>query len=162
MSERPASGFVTRRELLHVCGLGTTAALCRPAPALAQAPKRGGTLTIRAWDPPHFDPYLIIAFKTQVIYSFTQSRFLPDSPRNILKVNDPPLTDLILRQRRLVDLAKRRELIHDIQRHLARQVYRAEAYSTVLMGVWDPALKNYGPNLGFDYGGRLIAAWLDR
>jgi ABC-type transport system substrate-binding protein len=96
------------------------------------------------------------------IYSFTQSRFLPDSPRNILKVNDPPLTDLILRQRRLVDLAKRRELIHDIQRHLARQVYRAEAYSTVLMGVWDPALKNYGPNLGFDYGGRLIAAWLDR
>jgi hypothetical protein len=22
--------------------------------------------------------------------------------------------------------------------------------------------KNYGPNLGFDYGGRLVAAWLDR
>lgn len=62
----------------------------------------------------------------------------------------------------MVDVAKRRELIHDIQRHLVRQVYRAEAYSTVLMAVWDPALKNYGPNLGFDYGGRLIAAWLDR
>jgi len=94
--------------------------------------------------------------------SFLATAFLPESPRNILKVNDPPLTDLILRQRRVVDVAKRRELIHDIQRHLARQVYRAEAYSTVLMAVWDPALKNYGPNLGFDYGGRLIAAWLDR
>ena len=28
--------------------------------------------------------------------------------------------------------------------------------------VWDGALKNYGPNLGYDYGGRLMAAWLDR
>ena len=24
------------------------------------------------------------------------------------------------------------------------------------------SLKNYGPNLGFDYGDRLMAAWLDR
>jgi hypothetical protein len=28
--------------------------------------------------------------------------------------------------------------------------------------VWDGALKNYGPNLGYDDGGRLVAAWLDR
>ena len=28
--------------------------------------------------------------------------------------------------------------------------------------VWDGALKNYAPNLGYDYGGRLVAAWLDR
>jgi hypothetical protein len=41
-------------------------------------------------------------------------------------------------------------------------VYRAEAYSTVAIAAWDPALKNYGPNLGYDYGGRLIASWLDR
>jgi len=26
----------------------------------------------------------------------------------------------------------------------------------------DPALKNYGPNLGYEHGGRLMAAWLDR
>ncbi len=24
------------------------------------------------------------------------------------------------------------------------------------------ALKNYSPNLGYDWGGRLTAAWLDR
>lgn len=29
-------------------------------------------------------------------------------------------------------------------------------------GGWDGALKNYGPNLGYDYGGRLMSAWLDR
>jgi hypothetical protein len=31
-----------------------------------------------------------------------------------------------------------------------------------LIGVWDAALKNYAPNLGYDWGGRLMAAWLDR
>ena len=69
---------------------------------------------------------------------------------------------MLLRQRRIHDLAKRRDFIFDIQRHLAKMVYRAEAYSTVLPAVWDSALKNYGPNLGYDYGGRLMAAWLDR
>jgi peptide/nickel transport system substrate-binding protein len=94
--------------------------------------------------------------------SFLSTAYLPDSPRNVLKVNDPPLTDLILRQRRVRKAAKRRELIHDIQRYLGKQVYRAEAYSIVALAVWDPALKNYGPNLGYDYGGRLTSAWLDR
>jgi hypothetical protein len=31
-----------------------------------------------------------------------------------------------------------------------------------LIGVWDAALKYYAPNLGYDWGGRLMAAWLDR
>jgi hypothetical protein len=34
--------------------------------------------------------------------------------------------------------------------------------SSVQIAVWDNALKNYGPNQGYDYGGRLLAAWLDR
>jgi hypothetical protein len=82
MSERPTVGSVSRRELLELAGLGAAAALGGPAPALAQVPKRGGTLTIRAWDPPHFDPYLIIAFKTQVIrrsWTFTTMGRLPTS-----------------------------------------------------------------------------------
>jgi hypothetical protein len=82
--------------------------------------------------------------------------------RNNMKVNDLPLTDMLLRQRRVHDPAKRRDLIFEIQRDLAKMVYRAEACSPVLPAVWDPALKNYGPNLGYDYGGRLMAAWLDR
>src|SRR5262249_57729358 len=65
--------------------------------------------------------------------SFLATAFLPDSPRNILKVNDPPLTDLILRQRRVVDLGKRRDLLHEIHRHLAPQMYRPETYPTALI-----------------------------
>ena len=27
---------------------------------------------------------------------------------------------------------------------------------------WQPYVKNYAPNLSFDYGGRVAALWLDR
>ena len=37
-----------------------------------------------------------------------------------------------------------------------------DALRPVYIGVWDAALKNYAPNLGYDWGGRLLAAWLDR
>src|SRR5882724_9556953 len=73
---------LTRREWL--AGSVSAAALVAaagstpltPRVAFGQAPKRGGTLTLRLWDPPHWDPYLIIAFKTQIPYTFTHSRLL--------------------------------------------------------------------------------------
>jgi ABC-type transport system substrate-binding protein len=80
----------------------------------------------------------------------------------VAKVNDPTLTDLLVRQRRMQDSAARRRVIHEIQRHVATQQYIAEIYSPVTIFVWDGGLKNYGPNLGYDYGGRLLAAWLER
>ena len=46
--------------------------------------------------------------------------------------------------------------------YLARQVYYTTSVGQVYTAVWDGALKNYGPNLGYDYGGRLVAAWLER
>ena len=69
---------------------------------------------------------------------------------------------MLVRQRRTFDLAKRRELIYEIQRYLAKQQYYVRRPRAVYVAVWDGALKNYGPNLGYDYGGRLMAAWLDR
>jgi ABC-type transport system substrate-binding protein len=69
---------------------------------------------------------------------------------------------MLVRQRRTFDVNKRRELIHEIQRYLANQQYYVQLASAVYVAVWEGALRNYGPNLGFDYGGRLLAAWLDR
>ena len=40
--------------------------------------------------------------------------------------------------------------------------YLAWSVLPVAIAVWDGALKNYVPNLGYDWGGRLLAAWLDR
>ncbi|HET9854761.1 MAG TPA: twin-arginine translocation signal domain-containing protein [Methylomirabilota bacterium] len=93
----------------------TAAAALAAAPSgvAAQSPKRGGTLSVRAWDPPHFDHSLVHAYKTHVVISFTHSRLL---------------------------------------KHRAGPGVRPGSL----------VLKNYGPNLGYDYGGRLITAWLDR
>jgi peptide/nickel transport system substrate-binding protein len=88
--------------------------------------------------------------------------YSPGEPKNQSHVNDPVLTDMIVRQRRTIDIPKRREVIAEIQRHIAKQQYYLAVPSAVLIAVWDGAVKNYGPNLGYDYGGRLAAAWLDR
>jgi ABC-type transport system substrate-binding protein len=67
--------MLSRRELLTI-GAGSVAAAALPRRAAAQTPKRGGTLTLRTWDPPHFDHILAHAYKTHVVISFTHSRLL--------------------------------------------------------------------------------------
>ena len=94
--------------------------------------------------------------------SYLYSQYMPGEPRNQSHVNDPVVADLIVRQRRTFDVGKRREIVHEIQRHLAKQQYYVSVPSGLAAAVWDGALKNYGPNFGNDIGGRLTAAWLDR
>jgi peptide/nickel transport system substrate-binding protein len=86
----------------------------------------------------------------------------PEELKNQSHVNDPVVTDLLVRQRRTAEPARRREILAELQRYLARQQYYVQLASAVTIAVWDGALKNYGPNHGYDYGGRLVAAWLDR
>jgi ABC-type transport system substrate-binding protein len=95
-------------------------------------------------------------------HSELYAKYHPDQPKNQGHINDPVVNDLMHRQARTFDLAKRRELIHDIQRHLAKQQYYVELPSDRTIGVWDGVLKNYAPNYGNDYGGRLQVAWLER
>jgi ABC-type transport system substrate-binding protein len=66
--------MVTRPEFLAAGAAAFGAAW--PSGTLAQTPKRGGTLVLRAWDPPHFDHSLVHAYKTHVVISFTHSRLL--------------------------------------------------------------------------------------
>jgi peptide/nickel transport system substrate-binding protein len=94
--------------------------------------------------------------------SFLFGQYYPGEPRNQSHINDPVVADLLVRQRRTFDIAKRKDIIFDIQRHLAQQQYYVATNSGVYVGVWDGALQNYGPNIGYDYGGRLMATWLNR
>jgi hypothetical protein len=34
--------------------------------------------------------------------------------------------------------------------------------SVKVVSAWQPYIKNYMPNNGFDVGGRLMAAWIDK
>ena len=94
--------------------------------------------------------------------NFLFGQYYPEELKNQSHINDPVVADMLVRQRRTFDVAKRRELIYDIQRHLAKQQYYVQMPSGVYVAVWEAAVKNYAPNMGYDYGGRLQAAWLDR
>jgi len=94
--------------------------------------------------------------------NFLFGQYFPEELKNQSHINDPVVADMLKNQRRTADPAKRREIIYDIQRHLAKQQYYVQMPSGIYIAVWEGAVKNYGPNMGYDYGGRLMAAWLDR
>ncbi len=75
---------------------------------------------------------------------------------------DPHLAEMIRLQRRTFDVTKRREIVYDIQRYLAEQMYYHYDPSVSTVSAWEPYVKNFGPNIGHDYGGRLMVAWLDK
>ena len=94
--------------------------------------------------------------------NFLYGQYYPGETKNHGLINDPVVADMLVRQRRTSDPAKRREVLFEIQKYLAKQQYYVQMPSAVYIFVWDGALKNYSPNLGYDQGGRLTAAWLDR
>ena len=69
---------------------------------------------------------------------------------------------MVQEQRRTQDLEARKKIIFDIQRYVAEQQYRVLLTSAMSTGSWQPYVKNYTPNLTFDYGGRAAALWLER
>ncbi len=87
---------------------------------------------------------------------------MPGMPTNTGGVNDPKLNDMIRLQRRTFDVAKRRDILYDIQRYLSQRVYYLYGPSVIAVGAWERHVRNFAPNVGDDYGGRLVAAWLDR
>jgi len=94
--------------------------------------------------------------------SYLYRYFIPGQPTNAAGVNDPKLTEMIRLQRRTFNVAKRREIIFDIQRYVSQQVWGLYGPSVSAVAAWEPYVKNFAPNIGHDYGGRLMVAWLDR
>jgi peptide/nickel transport system substrate-binding protein len=88
--------------------------------------------------------------------------YTPDQPRNRGHVNDPKLASMVKEQRRTKDPEARKQLIFAIQRYAAEQQYYIYLSSQVITSSWQPYMKNYAPNLTFDYGSRLAVTWLDR
>jgi peptide/nickel transport system substrate-binding protein len=88
--------------------------------------------------------------------------YMPESPGNRSLVNDSKVTAMLKAQRRTKDLAARKKLIFDIQRYVAEQQYYVYTHSSMITGSWQPYVKNYAPNLTFDYGSRIATLWLER
>src|SRR2546422_9649668 len=93
--------------------------------------------------------------------NFLFGQYYREELKNQSLIDDPVVSDLLVRQRRTVHFAKRREVIFDIHRHLAKRQYYEQMPSGVYIGVWERALQNYAPSFGYDDEGRLMAAWRD-
>jgi hypothetical protein len=63
---------------------------------------------------------------------------------------------------RTQDLGARRKIIHDIQRYAAEQQYIVYTTANIVTASWAPYVKNYSPNITFDYGGRAATLWLEK
>jgi peptide/nickel transport system substrate-binding protein len=88
--------------------------------------------------------------------------YAADSSWNAGHVNDPTITAMLKAQRHTKDLEVRRKIIHDIQRYAAEQQYYVHLLVPMVTASWAPYVKNYGPNITFDYGSRVAALWLER
>ena len=69
---------LTRRELLIAGGLSAAGVVVAPSIVRAQTPKRGGTLSLRLWDPPHFDLHAAggLSYKLHIPMTFTHNRLV--------------------------------------------------------------------------------------
>jgi peptide/nickel transport system substrate-binding protein len=94
--------------------------------------------------------------------STSYGRYIPGHPLNRGYVNDPKITAMLKGQRRTKDLEARKQIIYAFQRYEAEQQYYVYTNTIMVTGSWQPYVKNYNPNLTFDYGSRAAALWLDR
>jgi peptide/nickel transport system substrate-binding protein len=258
---------ISRRDLLATGGLALAGTTLAPRHARAQTPRRGGTISLRTWDPPHFDPFQTISYKTHIALSFSHSRLLkyragpsvvpgtfalegdlaeswsqPNEATYVFKLrrgvrwhNKPPVNgreltadDVVFSVNHFLTvkgnanayMLKSLDKVEAVDKYtvkftlkepfvwfldmianphavaiVAREVvekygdlkkmesvigtgpWMLDAYRPnlgmsfvrnpnyflrVYVAVWEGALKNYAPSFGYDYGGRLIAAWLER
>lgn len=94
--------------------------------------------------------------------SYLTMLYHPKSPINGSKVNDKKMMELIAKQSVTQDIEARREVYAEIQRYAADQMYYVYGGAGVYVASWQPHIKNFNTNLGFDYGWRMQQAWVDK
>jgi peptide/nickel transport system substrate-binding protein len=85
---------------------------------------------------------------------------LSSSVRDISHVDDPTINDLTAKQKLELDTNKRIDILHQLVRYCADQVYYVVEPQAVVTEVRQPYLKNYAPRLG--YQPTYTVAWLDK
>lgn len=88
------------------------------------------------------------------------SNLLPGAPRNVSHVDDPTVKDLQAKERAELDVQKRLDIIHQLVKYLAGQVYQITHPQAVQTDANQPFVKNYAPRVG--YQPTLMVAWLNK
>ncbi len=88
--------------------------------------------------------------------------YYPGQATNISRTNDPKLTAMLEKQRRLLDFNERKKVIDEIQCYLSVQMYRIPAVHGHSITLVQPYVRNYAPRVYTDYGRRYEIIWLDK
>lgn len=94
--------------------------------------------------------------------SYIKSLYDPVARSNSSHVDDPKIQELLMKQSVTKELEQRQQIFAELQRYAADRMYYVYGAAAVRVASWQPYVKNYNTNLGFDYGGRMEAAWIDR
>lgn len=107
---------------------------------------------------------MVLALHTPYVIpdGYVHDRYIPDKLRNLSYVHDPDMERLARAQRREKDLQKRRDLLAELSRKAAVNQYYIHFNASVYVASWPRYVKNFQTNLGYDYGGRMEAAWFAR
>jgi peptide/nickel transport system substrate-binding protein len=107
---------------------------------------------------------MILALHTPYVIpdGYVHDRYIPERFRNLSFVNDPDMERLARAQRREKDVQKRRAILNELSRQAAVNQYYIHFNSSVYVATWPSYVKNFNTNLGYDYGGRMEAAWFAR
>lgn len=82
--------------------------------------------------------------------------------KNFSKVRDTALEEMLVKQRQELDVDARKEVVNDIQRHLATKQYYVYQPSNTGISAWQPEVANYRPHVSYDIGNNMRNVWLDR
>jgi peptide/nickel transport system substrate-binding protein len=84
----------------------------------------------------------------------------PGAPRNASHVDDSTVNDLAAKQKAELDPQKRLDVIHQLVKYLADQVYYLVDPQVTVTETRQPFLKNYAPRIG--YQPNLAVTWVDK
>jgi len=93
--------------------------------------------------------------------SYLFQTFYSKSPGNYTGIDDPDLDQLLLAQRREVDVSKRREIFRQAARRIADQAWAAGLFHGSAYAFWQPEIKNFSPNFAHR-AFPVLNTWVDR
>jgi peptide/nickel transport system substrate-binding protein len=88
--------------------------------------------------------------------AYVYVRYRPD---NVGKVDDPTMWQLIQKQHQEKDVRQRKAILDALSRQAAVNQYYIHFPASVRVASWASYVRNFNTNLGYDYGGRMEAAW---
>ena len=91
---------------------------------------------------------------------FLMTMLHSEGVKNQSQVKDTVLDAMLEAQSQEIDLAKRIEIVHDIQRYMGEQIYMIFAPKPVDIAGIQPWIKNWSSKQGYDWGGPASVAWI--